>query len=113
MDKVNINKWADDMRLIEERDNVTIEQIEYVLNWLPTNSFWSTNVRSPKKLREQFERLVAEIKKEREKSSNNYHKPSLRKETLPDWADKQYKETPLSPEEEAEWQERIKQMIGG
>lgn len=122
MDKVKIDKWADDIRLIEERDSITPEQIEYVIRWLPSNTFWSTNVRSPKKLREQFERLVAEIKKEREKPKNSYSKQVTRKETLPDWASEEnqiYEETPLSPEEEAEIKAKIerlsqpKQQAGG
>lgn len=43
----------------------------------------------------------------------SYSKSSTRKETLPDWADKQYEETPLSPEEQAAFQEQIKQLRGG
>ncbi|MEG0285994.1 MAG: DUF4373 domain-containing protein [Vagococcus sp.] len=44
------------------------------------------------------------------KSFSNSH---ARKETLPDWAGKQYEETPLSPEEQAAFQEQIKQLTGG
>ncbi|MFW3588028.1 Lin1244/Lin1753 domain-containing protein [Vagococcus fluvialis] len=44
------------------------------------------------------------------KSYGNNH---ARKETLPDWADKQYEETPLSPEEEAVFKEQIRQLAGG
>lgn len=90
MGKANINKWADVIRLMEERDHVSIEQIEYVLNWLPTNSFWFGNIRSASKLREQFEKLVFEIKQEKErtkKASQPYQRQPIRKEVLPDWAD--------------------------
>ncbi|EOD7436921.1 phage replisome organizer N-terminal domain-containing protein [Enterococcus faecium] len=62
MNKVDIEKWADTIRLIEERDKATIEAIEYVINWLPTNEFWFGNIRSAKKLREKFEKLKFEIK---------------------------------------------------
>ena len=55
MKKVNIEKWADTFRLIEERDQQTIAAIDYVLDWLPTNSFWFGNIRSASKLRTQFE----------------------------------------------------------
>ena len=62
MNKVDIEKWADTIRLIEERDKASIEAIEYVINWLPTNEFWFGNIRSAKKLREKSEKLKFEIK---------------------------------------------------
>ncbi len=62
MNKVDIEKWADIIRLMEERDKASIEAIEYVINWLPTNEFWFGNIRSAKKLREKFEKLKFEIK---------------------------------------------------
>ena len=46
MKRANIEKWADTFRLIEERDQQTIAAIDYVLDWLPTNSFWFGNIRS-------------------------------------------------------------------
>ncbi|HFX3741544.1 TPA: phage replisome organizer N-terminal domain-containing protein [Enterococcus faecium] len=62
MNKVDIEKWADTIRLMEERDKASIEALEYVINWLPTNEFWFGNIRSAKKLREKFEKLKFEIK---------------------------------------------------
>ena len=62
MNKVDIEKWADTIRLMEERDKASIEAIEYVINWLTTNEFWFGNIRSAKKLREKFEKLKFEIK---------------------------------------------------
>ncbi|MBE8865240.1 phage replisome organizer N-terminal domain-containing protein [Enterococcus faecium] len=62
MNKVDIEKWADTIRLMEERDKASIEAIDYVINWLPTNEFWFGNIRSAKKLREKFEKLKFEIK---------------------------------------------------
>ncbi|HHQ3556308.1 TPA: phage replisome organizer N-terminal domain-containing protein [Enterococcus faecium] len=62
MNKVDIEKWAVAIRLMEERDKASIEAIEYVINWLPTNEFWFGNIRSAKKLREKFEKLKFEIK---------------------------------------------------
>lgn len=72
MNKVDIEKWADTIRLIEERDKASIEAIEYVINWLPTNEFWFGNIRSAKKLREKFEKLKFEIKADK----NNHKKQS-------------------------------------
>ncbi len=72
MNKVDIEKWADTIRLMEERDKASIEAIEYVINWLPTNEFWFGNIRSAKKLREKFEKLTFEIKADK----NNHKKQS-------------------------------------
>lgn len=72
MKKVDIEKWADMIRLLEERDKASIEAIEYVINWLPTNEFWFGNIRSAKKLREKFEKLKFEIKADK----NNHKKQS-------------------------------------
>ncbi|EMF0085508.1 phage replisome organizer N-terminal domain-containing protein [Enterococcus hirae] len=72
MNKVDIEKWADTIRLMEERDKTSIEAIEYVINWLPTNEFWFGNIRSAKKLREKFEKLKFEIKADK----NNHKKQS-------------------------------------
>lgn len=57
--------------------------------------------------------MVQEQDAKHSKKQTNYSKSSTRKETLPDWADKQYEETPLSPEEQAAFQEQIKQLRGG
>lgn len=72
MNKVDIEKWAETIRLMEERDKASIEAIEYVINWLPTNEFWFGNIRSAKKLREKFEKLKFEIKADK----NNHKKQS-------------------------------------
>lgn len=72
MNKVDIEKWADTIRLMEEKDKASIEAIEYVINWLPTNEFWFGNIRSAKKLREKFEKLKFEIKADK----NNHKKQS-------------------------------------
>lgn len=72
MNKVDIEKWADIIRLMEERDKASTEAIEYVINWLPTNEFWFGNIRSAKKLREKFEKLKFEIKADK----NNHKKQS-------------------------------------
>lgn len=72
MNKADIEKWADTIRLMEERDKASIEAIEYVINWLPTNEFWFGNIRSAKKLREKFEKLKFEIKADK----NNHKKQS-------------------------------------
>lgn len=64
----NLEKWANDFRLMREKDNRTDEQIKYLINWTQKDDFWSTNILSPAKLRKQFDALVVKIKKEKSKT---------------------------------------------
>lgn len=117
MKRVNIEKWADTFRLIEERDQQTIAAIDYVLDWLPKNSFWFGNIRSASKLRAQFEKLKFEIKNEKERGQQrtNYQRQNVRTESLPEWAKEpnSQQEEKLSPEEQAELDKQIKEFMEG
>ncbi|EHB6440421.1 phage replisome organizer [Enterococcus faecalis] len=117
MKRVNIEKWADTFRLIEERDQQTIAAIDYVLDWLPTNSFWFGNIRSASKLRMQFEKLKFEIKNEKERGQqrSTYQRQNVRTENLPEWAKEPNKqqEEKLSPEVQAELDRQIKEFMEG
>ncbi|HDR7790330.1 TPA: hypothetical protein QCY15_004883 [Bacillus paranthracis] len=64
----NLEKWANDFRLMRERDNRTDEAIKYLINWTQKDDFWSTNILSPAKLRKQFDALIVKIKKEKAKN---------------------------------------------
>ncbi|HAP4164856.1 TPA: phage replisome organizer [Enterococcus faecalis] len=117
MKKVKIEKWADTFRLIEERDQQTIAAIDYVLDWLPTNSFWFGNIRSASKLRAQFEKLKFEIKNEKERGQQRTtcQRQNVRTESLPEWAKESnnQQEEKLSPEEQAELDRQIKEFMEG
>ncbi|EFU06686.1 TPA: phage replisome organizer [Enterococcus faecalis] len=117
MKRVKIEKWADTFRLIEERDQQTIAAIDYVLDWLPTNSFWFGNIRSASKLRTQFEKLKFEIKNEKERGQQRatYQRQNVRVENLPEWAKepKENTEKKLSPDEQAELDRQIKEFLEG
>lgn len=117
MKRVNIEKWADTFRLIEERDQQTIAAIDYVLDWLPKNSFWFGNIRSASKLRAQFEKLKFEIKNEKERGQQRttYQRQNVRTEILPEWAKESnnQQEEKLSPEEQAELDRQIKEFMEG
>lgn len=54
----NLQKWADDIRLMMERDKRTEQQIAYLIDWCQQDSFWKANILSPAKLRKQFDHLV-------------------------------------------------------
>jgi hypothetical protein len=62
--KPNLQKWADDVRLMMEYDHRTVEQIAYVIDWSQRDSFWKSNILSTKKLREKFDQLVIRIKEQ-------------------------------------------------
>ena len=55
--KPSFEKWADTIRLMREKDNLTLGEIEEVFEWANNDSFWQTNVLSPTKLRKNFARL--------------------------------------------------------
>lgn len=60
--KPNLQKWADDMRLMMERDGRTEEQIIYLIDWCQQDSFWKSNILSASKLREKFDQLTIQVK---------------------------------------------------
>lgn len=55
----NLKAWANDVRLIRERDNRTHEAIRQLFDWANADSFWATNILSPSKLRKQWTQLSA------------------------------------------------------
>ncbi|MDV6040409.1 hypothetical protein N7X28_28740 [Bacillus sp. SM-B1] len=76
----NLEKWANDFRLMREKDNRTDEQIKYLINWTQKDDFWSTNILSPAKLRKQFDALIVKIKKAKTKPKVVKGKKELREE---------------------------------
>jgi predicted phage replisome organizer len=53
----NFQKWADEMRLIIERDERKPEQIKNMIDWCQKDSFWKTNILSVASLRKQYDKL--------------------------------------------------------
>jgi hypothetical protein len=60
----NLESWANDIRLLRERDGRSHEEIKTLFSWANNHSFWQSNILSPSKLRDQWDRL------EIQKSSN-------------------------------------------
>lgn len=79
----NFKTWSNDIRLMMERDNRTKDQIVYLIDWVQNDSFWMSNIMSPKKLREKFDQLVVRIKSERNQSSTKQVKPPNYEEAKP------------------------------
>ena len=53
----SVDSWANEIRLMRERDNRTSEDIRRIFDWANNDSFWRTNILSPSKLRKQFDQL--------------------------------------------------------
>jgi len=63
-----LKNWANDIRLLVEKDGRTIEEIEQVIKWVKTEgNFWFVNIMSGKKLRLQFPKLLLQMKQEGKK----------------------------------------------
>lgn len=56
--KPNLNAWADDIRKIVNIDNRSYNEISDLMLWVNQDPFWSTNILSPKKLREKWDQLI-------------------------------------------------------
>jgi hypothetical protein len=61
--KPDLDSWAEQVRLMRERDNRTYEQIEFMVKWCQKDTFWQANILSTRKLREKFDTLVAQAKR--------------------------------------------------
>lgn len=87
--KPDLQKWADDVRLMMERDKRPYDHIEFLIDWVQDHSFWRKNILSISKLREQFDRLVLECKDQQERSNNNSKQNRKPKafQSLEDWAE--------------------------
>ena len=73
----NFQNWANDIRLMHERDNIPYEQIKNAITWCQKDSFWKANILSAKKLREKFPTLYLAAKN---KSSNWQQKNEQKKQ---------------------------------
>lgn len=58
--KDHLGAWANEFRLMEERDKVPFEAIQAVLEWSQKSKFWRRNILSAATFREKFSRLAAE-----------------------------------------------------
>ncbi|MDF2910038.1 MAG: hypothetical protein K0Q56_919 [Sporolactobacillus laevolacticus] len=66
----SIDKWANDIRLMIERDKRTKEQVEYLIRWSQKDDFWSTVILSPNSLRKGFDKMVARCRQESRQKQN-------------------------------------------
>lgn len=57
----NLEIWANEFRLIMERDKREGEEIQDLIIKTQSNDFWKKNILSPSKLRKHYDRLVIEF----------------------------------------------------
>ncbi len=60
----NWRRWCREIRLMRERDARSPEQIAVLFRWANAHAFWSANILSPGKLREKWDKLVIQRKRE-------------------------------------------------
>jgi len=53
--------WGLDMNRLLTIDKRTVEEVEDVIDWCQTDSFWMNNILSPFKLRQHFDRLQLQM----------------------------------------------------
>ena len=59
----DLRNWTNDVHLMKERDNRTLEEIKAMIIWTQADSFWRANILSMGKLRKQFDQLSLKQKK--------------------------------------------------
>ncbi len=71
----NFDSWADDVRLIRERDGKAHAEICELFQWAQVDSFWCANILSPAKLREKWDQLM--MQRSRGRGAPNAKAPPL------------------------------------
>lgn len=83
--KPDLQKWANDIRLMHEQDNRSYDKIQKMIDWSQNNDFWSGNVLSAAKLRKQYDTMAAQANSEVKGKTIGYRKKSGRVEMATDW----------------------------
>ncbi|NWO10186.1 replication protein [Chromohalobacter salexigens] len=63
--KHNPTAWANEFRLMRQRDDRTVEQIRYLITWTAAHDFWAGIVLSPAKLRAKWDQLAKQVRSQR------------------------------------------------
>jgi DNA-binding Lrp family transcriptional regulator len=67
----NLKSWTLEIDRMLRIDKRSPESIKRILDWLPTSSFWSTNILSASKLREKFDQLELKMRQDPSKTSSD------------------------------------------
>lgn len=72
----SFDSWANEIRLMRERDKRTHEAIRRLFDWANQDDFWRKNIRSPSKLRKQWGQLAGRRDDELRKGGRHATQPS-------------------------------------
>lgn len=98
----NLQKWANDIRLMNERDGRTHKQIENMIEWSQNSDFWSAIILSANKLRTKYDVMKVQ-------SFNNNIHTIVEKKT--DWSKNIKSKAAITPiNEEKLKKEAVKQL---
>ena len=59
----NLQKWANSIRLMHERDNRSYEEIKSMIDWSQQHDFWSGVILSADKLRMKYDQMFVQFNK--------------------------------------------------
>ena len=63
--KPSMARWANDVRLMRDKDGRELRHIKALYAWCRQHDFWAANIQSPAKLREKWSQLALQRKTER------------------------------------------------
>lgn len=67
----NFEAWANDIRLLSERDGKSHPEIIELFKWANQDRFWQANILSPRKLREKWDVLVLQRNRQAKPRGDN------------------------------------------
>lgn len=80
----DLQKWANDIRLMHERDGRSYEKIARMIERCQTDDFWQANILSAKKLREKYDTMAAQFNRPVQQG-----KAKKQSGVIPDWLKEQ------------------------
>lgn len=101
----DLDNWANTIRLTIEVDKRSGREVQDMIVWATQDEFWKGVVLSASSLRRNFDKLSAQ------KNRQPANKKIIRGEKLPDWVDAPVEEPTLSPERQAEIDEKLKSYL--
>ncbi len=72
-----ITSWANDIRLLIEQDDRSIEEVKKVITWCQEDYFWKSNILSGAKLRKQFPALLLQMNRGKPRASPPPRPPKI------------------------------------
>ncbi|ELQ0516550.1 hypothetical protein R2D92_000001, partial [Listeria monocytogenes] len=88
----DIEKWANDIRVMIEQDKREPEKVKNAIIWSQKNDFWCSVIKSPKSLRRNYDKMATQRNKPVANKPFNKYSKQTKPEVLPDWFDKEQKQ---------------------